>query len=88
MIETEARSANPNTNVLMNAVREQFSDGKWHPVEGMARRVEKSVEDVEKTLAAAVSRGTRRRLRPARPSLPTASVNVRLMLSSNTCARL
>lgn len=61
LIEVDARSPqHKNTNAIMNAIREDYSDGKWHAPDVIAKRIDQSKDDVEKTLAASVSRGTKR----------------------------
>jgi len=61
MIEVDAHTPqHTNTNTIMNAIREDYSDGKWHAPDVIAKRIDQSKDDVEKTLAASVSRGTKR----------------------------
>lgn len=49
-----------NRNALMDQIREHYSNGKWHATETIASRLKRENDEVERTLAAATSRGARR----------------------------
>jgi hypothetical protein len=52
MIEAETQKVVvPNATALMIAIRERYSDGKWHPAETIARHVKKPLEHVSQLLA-------------------------------------
>lgn len=49
-----------NRNVLMDEIREHYSNGKWHGTDVIAKRLDKEQDQVERVLAASTSRGSRK----------------------------
>ena len=49
-----------NRNVLMDEIRDHYSNGKWHGTDAIAKRLDRDEGEIERTLAAAASRGSRR----------------------------
>lgn len=60
MIQKENAPRGVNRNAMMDQIRDLYSNGKWHSTEAIANRIGKDKGEVERTLAGASSRGSRR----------------------------